>query len=110
MHALSDGQSELITHSGLQLGGEPIISGRQEQSHLSPICLGGLLLGPQGFGLHGSTSAIIGSTAKNKWESNRNGAGLWVVKIKILQIKRNYVIIIFGSLRKKRGLWVEGEE
>ena len=104
MHALSDVQSELITHSGLQLGGEPIISGRQEQSHLSPICLGGLLLGPQGFGLHGSTSAIIGSTAKNKWESNRNGAGLWVVKIKILQIIRNDVIIIFGSLQTKKRL------
>ena len=63
MHALSDGQSELTTHSGLQLGGEPIISGRQEQSHLSPICLGELLFAPHGFGLQGSSSTT-GSTTK----------------------------------------------
>ena len=63
---MSDEQSELTTHSGLQLGGEPIISGRQEHWHCPPIFLGGLLLGPQGFGSHGSSSAMIGSTARNK--------------------------------------------
>ena len=64
MHALSDEQSELTTHSGLQFGGVPIISGRQEQWHLSPICLGGLLLGPQGLGSQGSSSTT-GAIAKH---------------------------------------------
>ena len=64
MHALSEGQSELTTHSGLQLGGEPIISGRQEQRHWPPISLGVLLFGPQGLGTHGSGSMTFG-TAEN---------------------------------------------
>ena len=64
MHALSDEQSELTTHSGLQFGGVPIISGRQEQWHLSPICLGGLLFGPQGLGWQGSSSTT-GAIAKH---------------------------------------------
>ena len=54
MHALSEGQSELTTHSGRQLGGDPIISGRQEHWHCPPIFLGGLEFGPHGFGTHGS--------------------------------------------------------
>jgi len=41
MQALSEGQSELPTHSGLQLGGEPIMSGMHVHWHLSPISLGG---------------------------------------------------------------------
>ena len=45
-----------MTHSGLQLGGLPIMSGMQEHWHLSPIRLGGRELGPQGFGSQGSTS------------------------------------------------------
>ena len=63
MQALSEEQSEFMTHSGRQLGGEPIISERQEHWHRSPIFLGGLLLGPQGFGTQGSTSATTGSVA-----------------------------------------------
>ena len=62
MQALSVGQSAFTTHSGRQLGGDPIISGRQEHWHLSPIRRGGLLFGPQGFGSHGS-SATTGSIA-----------------------------------------------
>ena len=62
MHALSIGQSWFITHSGRQLGGEPIISGKQEHWHLSPMTLGGLELGPQGFGSHGSS--MTGCIAK----------------------------------------------
>lgn len=33
-HALFDGQSLLMTHSGRQLGAEPIIPGRQSHSAL----------------------------------------------------------------------------
>ena len=62
MHALSEGQSELTTHSGRQFGGEPIISGRHEHWHLSPITRGGLLFGPHGLGSQGST--YTGSIAK----------------------------------------------
>ena len=62
MHALSIGQSAFIVHSGLQFGGEPIIPGRQVHWHLSPIFLGGLVLGPQGLGSQGSSS-ITGSIA-----------------------------------------------
>ena len=54
MQALSEGQSELTTHSGRQLGGDPIISGRQEHWHCPPMFLGGLEFGPHGFGTHGS--------------------------------------------------------
>jgi hypothetical protein len=57
MHARSEGQSELTTHSGRQFGGEPIISGRQEHWQRSPITLGGLLLRPQGFGSQGSATS-----------------------------------------------------
>ena len=64
MQALSDGHSTLITHSGLQFGGEPIICGWQEHWHLYPLVNGGLLLGPQGFGSHGSTSATTAWIAK----------------------------------------------
>lgn len=31
LHALDSSHSELLTHSGRQLGGEPVIGGRQEQ-------------------------------------------------------------------------------
>ena len=62
MHASSEGQSAFMTHSGLQLGGEPIISGRQEQRHWPPMSLGGLLFGPQGLGSHGSDTT--GANAK----------------------------------------------
>ena len=62
LHAMSVGQSALITHSGLQFGGEPIIPGRHVHWHLSPMFLGGLVFGPQGFGLQGSSS-MMGSMA-----------------------------------------------
>ncbi len=67
VQALSGAQSEFMTHSGRQLGGLPIIPGRQEQSQRSPTTRGGLLLGPQGSGLQGS-SATTGSMAKIKKE------------------------------------------
>ena len=66
MQALSEGQSEFITHSGLQLGGEPIISGMQLHWQRPPMSRGGKLLGPHGFGSHGS-SAITGSIATDIW-------------------------------------------
>ena len=54
-----------MVHSGLQFGGEPIIPGRQVHWHRAPTFLGGLLLGPQGLGLHGS-STTTGSIAKSR--------------------------------------------
>jgi hypothetical protein len=63
LHALSEGQSWFRMHSGLQLGGEPVIPGRQVQSHLSPFLLGKFEYCPQGLGSHGSSS-ITGSIAK----------------------------------------------
>ena len=62
-------QSAFKTHSGLQLGGLPIILGRHEHWQLSPITLGILEFGPQGLGSQGS-SAIIGSVAKSIYISN----------------------------------------
>lgn len=50
------GQSELITHSGLQLGGLPRNPGTQEHTAWLFITLH-LLLGPQGDGLQGFTCA-----------------------------------------------------
>ena len=64
MQALSDGQSEFIKHSGLQLGGDPVISGRQEHLQSPLIVCGGYEFGPQGFGSQGSRSSITGSIAK----------------------------------------------
>ena len=60
---LSVGQSWLNWHSGRQLGGEPIMAGKQLQSQRVPAGRGGLLYNPQGLGLHGS-SATTGSTAE----------------------------------------------
>ena len=57
-------QSAFKTHSGLQLGGLPIMLGRHEHWQLSPRTLGILEFGPQGLGSQGS-SAIIGSVAKS---------------------------------------------
>jgi hypothetical protein len=67
MQALSGEQSELMTHSGRQLGGEPIMVGRQEHWHCSPTTRGGLVLGPQGFGWQGSI-ATTGSMARRTEE------------------------------------------
>lgn len=44
--------SLLLIHSGLQFGGEPINSRRQEQDGEAPFTLH-TALGPQGEGLHG---------------------------------------------------------
>lgn len=45
-------------HSGLQRGGVPTYSGRQEQDGVSPTTLH-CALGPQGDGLQGSVGASI---------------------------------------------------
>lgn len=50
--ARSNGHSELLTHSGLQVGGLPINPGTQEQTAWPFIALH-WLLGPQGDGLQG---------------------------------------------------------
>ena len=55
MHALFDGQSLLITHSGRQLGADPIIPGKQSHSALLFTALQ-VLYGPHGGGLQGSLS------------------------------------------------------
>lgn len=47
------GQSELTTHSGLQLGGAPRKPGTHEQTPCS-LTLRQILFGPQGDGLQGS--------------------------------------------------------
>lgn len=47
--------SLLLIHSGLQFGGDPMNSGRQEHDGDSPITLH-WALGPQGDGSHGFTS------------------------------------------------------
>lgn len=56
--------SELLTHSGLQFGGEPMNSGRQEQEGESPTSLH-CELGPQGEGWHGFTRTGGISAVKN---------------------------------------------
>lgn len=68
-HALDRSHSELLTHSGRQEGGEPIIDGRQEQ-------IGWLLgpslhweFGPHGDGWHGfllNDVVAVSVTRKNK--------------------------------------------
>lgn len=75
IQALSVGQSALIWHSGRQFGGLPIISGRQEHWQRSPIVLGGLLLGPQGFGSQGSAS--IGSGGGGGFLQATNGSPIY---------------------------------
>ncbi len=52
--ALFVGHSALTTHSGLQSGGAPWYSGKQEQT-ACPFLSTHLLFGPQGEGLHGLT-------------------------------------------------------
>lgn len=65
IHALSRLHSVLITHSGRQLGGLPINSGRHE--HIAwPLSSLHWLLGPQGDGLHG----LVGSTGVSKIKNN----------------------------------------
>ena len=52
-------------HSGLQLGGNPFMSGKHAHLHSSPCRCGNCEFGPQGFGSHGSSSTT-GSMAKLK--------------------------------------------
>uniref|UniRef100_A0A1A9VW36 Uncharacterized protein n=1 Tax=Glossina austeni TaxID=7395 RepID=A0A1A9VW36_GLOAU len=56
--------SELRTHSGLQLGGVPIKSGKQEQAGLPPI-IWHFELGPQGEGTHDGGRSV-GSVAHSE--------------------------------------------
>lgn len=63
MHAFSKGQSELIMHSGLQVGGEPMKLAWQEHTACSLTTLH-WLLGPQGDGLQGTTFGITGAKKK----------------------------------------------
>lgn len=51
-------------HSGRQLGGIPLYSGKQAHMKLFPFILH-IEWGPQGDGSHGLTSTSVG-TAKNK--------------------------------------------
>lgn len=61
IQAKFDSHSELTTHSGRQFGGEPIKSGKQEQTACPLVSLH-WLLGPHGEGIHGFVSTIC---AKN---------------------------------------------
>lgn len=54
MHAKEIGHSLLLIHSGRQLGGNPINSGKQEQENEPPATLH-IELGPQGDGSQGFT-------------------------------------------------------
>lgn len=53
--------SLLLTHSGLQNGGEPKKSGKQEQEG-EPLISLQTALGPQGDGMHGFTGGAGGSS------------------------------------------------
>ena len=61
MQARWFGHSLLLTHSGLQFGGEPTYVGKQEHDGESPTTLHSAF-GPHGDGLQGST---IGSSPTN---------------------------------------------
>lgn len=64
-HALRAGHSELTTHSGLQPGGEPTYSGRQE--HIAwPLFTLHWLFGPHGDGLHGLVGTSCTAKTNNK--------------------------------------------
>lgn len=56
VHAKFGGHSELTTHSGRQLGGDPIKVGKHEQTACPFISLH-WLFAPHGDGLHGFSSA-----------------------------------------------------
>lgn len=49
LQVLSEGHSVLTTHSGLQFGGDPLYSGKQEHT-LCPFDIRHWLLGPHGEG------------------------------------------------------------
>lgn len=64
IQAKLNGHSLLVTHSGLQLGGIPLKSGKQEHEGDSPITLHAEL-GPQGEGSHGLTGFVSSKVAVN---------------------------------------------
>lgn len=55
----------LLTHSGLQFGGDPMNSGKQEQDGESPTGLH-CELGPHGVGWHGFVGTTVSSKICNK--------------------------------------------
>jgi len=63
------GHSLLLIHSGLQLGGEPINSDKQEHDGDSPCTLH-WEFGPQGDGIHGFPTGWGTSAAKIKNKNN----------------------------------------
>ena len=68
VQALSRGQSEFTTHSGLQFGGDPTMSAWHVHWHLSPITRGGFELGPQGLGSHGSSATTGKMVCGGLWQ------------------------------------------
>lgn len=75
-------QSELVTHSGRQLGGLPKYPGTQEQTAW-PLTTRHALLGPQGLGLQG----LVGFGTKEKCTYMYSVGG--VVKNSLLSIFRH---------------------
>ena len=65
MHARWLEHSPLLTHSGLQLGGTPRKSGKQEQDGVSPEILH-CELGPHGEGMHGFCGGCVGASAAKR--------------------------------------------
>lgn len=60
------GHSALMVHSGLQLGGEPAYSGKQEHDGIPPLSLH-CEYGPHGEGRHGSVitwTGLVGGGAE----------------------------------------------
>lgn len=55
MQAWVGGQSVFTTHSGRQLGGEPMYAGRHEQDAWLPAVTWHTEFDPQGDGVHGFT-------------------------------------------------------
>ena len=75
MQALFDGQSELSTHSGRQLGTEPIMLGTQPH-WACPETTWHCELGPHGVGVHG-----FGGMGRNVPSSTTGlGTGATIVK------------------------------
>jgi len=60
LHAKWYGHSPLLMHSGLQFGGEPIKSGKQEHDGCCPFTWH-CEFGPHGDGTHGFSTTGIGS-------------------------------------------------
>ena len=100
MHAKWLEHSLLLIHSGLQFGGEPRKSGKQEHDGLSPDTLH-WALGPQGDGIQGLVGGAWGSSANGK-KSNNFGYSL---KMEI--VTRKFIIQIFQDRRQKEILTLD---